>query len=103
MRSKVINNTLNPEWNEVFLLYVRDISRDLIKVSIMACWPTLACAANSNGMEHCVCTRGMPHHIHSGCIVWLNLGSCVRLHAYTVTLLLSAFERTYTLSLLLSV
>jgi Ca2+-dependent lipid-binding protein len=30
-RSKVINNTLNPEWNEVFLLYVRDISKDLLK------------------------------------------------------------------------
>ncbi|KAF5834575.1 hypothetical protein DUNSADRAFT_8700 [Dunaliella salina] len=34
VRSKVVNNTLNPEWNEVFLLYVRDASKDLLKVRL---------------------------------------------------------------------
>jgi len=33
-RSKVVNNTLNPEWNQVFLLYVRDAAKDLLKVRL---------------------------------------------------------------------
>jgi len=33
--SKVINNNLNPEWKEVHLLYVRDASKDLLKVGVL--------------------------------------------------------------------
>lgn len=30
----MVNNTLNPEWKETHLLYVRDAQKDLLKVGL---------------------------------------------------------------------
>lgn len=36
VRSSVVNNNLDPQWNQTFLLYVRSIEKDVLKVGGVA-------------------------------------------------------------------
>lgn len=60
VRSSVKNNTLTPEWKEVFVLYVADIEKDVLKVGPAGC-------AVQRPLEHLTITYGIRYQVKMRC------------------------------------